>query len=329
MIHVYGPEHVELWCVLEEAGATLDLTVCDAAALGEPREWYTYERDENGHDEWFNRGSEGWTRWAIDNGIAPGQPFRVRLGQPSYSTSYDGEVDADIPEAEVLEIERFTPREVHLAWEHFFMERWRELDERQRQAAVVHERQRTDFDALFLAWDSYFVGNEYFDEMSAPTGALARLCSHHASYYIGNHGTGTAWLWLAEGRDDDGNRDRAFMDLLRNAEKLLPEIPRIEIETLRHACGFGCGRTRSSEGPTCGECRPSYRRLMGITATNGGTLDDTLAQVGEYPERQRRIRQLCRRVRLHHTEFDAAIRLGADDRTIRGVLGLPEPEAAA
>jgi len=100
---------------------------------GSRPEWVEWETDQMGWDgiidpEWEHYADSGcgfklgyrWRNWALQNGIAPFQPFRVWFGEPEYTTSYYGEHDV-FYSWDIDYILPLSPFEVIRRWEHDLM----------------------------------------------------------------------------------------------------------------------------------------------------------------------------------------------------------------
>lgn len=154
-----------------------------------------------------------WAAWALEEGIAPEQPFLLRIGIPRYSRDYYGECDVDYE----YNIERTLPlssQEAFERWTKFFNEVRDDRAALLKQRAKLKELARTDLDALFLRRDVYFSGPSTYDDMAMPNGVSVVLYSSHGQ-----------WTQLASGRDDDGEFKTAMDQLVAEVAKRYPHIP--------------------------------------------------------------------------------------------------------
>lgn len=61
---------------------------------------------------------DGWARWALHRGIAPGQPFLVRLVEPRWSADYWGEWDCHY-DGGLVAVEPWPLERVARQWERY------------------------------------------------------------------------------------------------------------------------------------------------------------------------------------------------------------------
>lgn len=109
MTDVYFDDVVYVWARLLPGGSwgDLDLELYDGPSIGEMPEWFS------DYGEWldgalirYRCGTPSSITWALENGIAPGQPFLLEVGPPrSYRCSWEydeWDVDYDVGLVRVL-----------------------------------------------------------------------------------------------------------------------------------------------------------------------------------------------------------------------------------
>lgn len=78
--------------------------------------WLSFELGENGV-ECLLDADEDRLAWLLQQGLAPGQPFRVRILPPVYTRDYWGEYDCQLGDWVILERAPWTAAEHLRAWE--------------------------------------------------------------------------------------------------------------------------------------------------------------------------------------------------------------------
>ena len=233
---------IYLWHKLVLAADDLEPERCGTVDMGRPPEWMAHEDDLSlyylmgpphlsvTHDR--HSFIETWIRWALEEGLAPGQPFLVRISQPHYSRSYEGEYDVDW-DVDIVRVMPRTPQQALRAWDrtlklvvsyrNAWIKRWDRLKRLQIE----------DTDALCIQTDHYFPSRYGYDEMTPPSGLRVTLCSKHNSMYGQSKGRSHP-AHLISGEDDEGRYDEAFRDLLKNVQKYYPEIPLVTVLAKSH-----------------------------------------------------------------------------------------------
>lgn len=105
LVNIYCPSEVRVWFSMHPDHFREDLCLRERGRdrIGTPPEWFTDDpigRCEEVLDLYGSFRSvdsgEGWvftersTLWALEHGIAPGQPFLVRISEPQWSQDYYG-----------------------------------------------------------------------------------------------------------------------------------------------------------------------------------------------------------------------------------------------
>lgn len=172
LIDVYYPGGDAFrWFTLENGSGCWDMELVDAAeeTVGEldsrieseveQMGWEDLLDIDNWHqtDEYRGRSwRSGKMHWALEHGLAPGQPFLVRFGKPEYSAPsyYDGEVDVTYD----VEFVRALPLDPLVASERWLLclEQWIE-DRDASIAADAHwaHRHQTEVEWMRLHCQTY------------------------------------------------------------------------------------------------------------------------------------------------------------------------------
>lgn len=220
-----------------DSGEDFELELCGE---GDPMpNWLDREIQESGLEElagasnWATDSAvHGWIfcsrrlKWALEKGIAPGQPFLVRTTPPVYSRDYWGETDCDW-DREIVSVLPWSQDEVRDAWGKALETLQRHRDDARGLMEQLHARRTTDVAAMYLQRDRYNVGRP--NDTLWPGGSIVRLCTDHTSI---------DGLWksgsfaLAEGRDDGGNSTAAMENLIGKALVQLPHLTGDQIRAL-------------------------------------------------------------------------------------------------
>lgn len=200
---------------------------CAQRAIGEMPDWWENDIESavglNPFDHEHDVGNltiyMPWLAWAKENGIAPGQPFRLYVPEPSY----DGWGE-DATEDWEYKIERIVPWPARVfteCWMNFY----RKLHARTELAARAYDeatlRVHRNTGAMYLYQSAY---QPSCDAYGFPRGVLLRLCTRISEYipYLDRETSG-GW-YLAEARDDRGDRDKALQQLIDDACARLPAL---------------------------------------------------------------------------------------------------------
>lgn len=160
-----------------------------------------------------------WTEWALRNGVAPYQPFLIKMdGLPTYYATCD-EWDVDFAPWEIVEKEPWSAFEVSRHWEHWFMMRTRYRERARVQMRRLLYLRKHDLNAMYISVDTYWPRGCV--EGCFPDGLRVSLYSRHTSVEGFNK---CAWNSLAEGRDDTGNRGVALNRLIEKVRETLPHL---------------------------------------------------------------------------------------------------------
>jgi len=230
LVDFYDEKECYIWYLFTEEGADLLLEECANEEQGTRPEWLEEEISYAGTDIYdFGGSTECSTHydkegighnatWALENGIAPYQPFRIHLMPPHYyncSWEYPGEVDVDWTwwADRTMRISDF---DASRRWEHWIRERklhfeW--MDDRRRRIdhILAHE-----VESMHLDWELYCGVRS--DDWRSAKGIQVSLKSCAS---IDGRMETKSW---GAGRSDDGDRSEAMRDLLKKVKPRLPHI---------------------------------------------------------------------------------------------------------
>lgn len=165
-----------------------------------------------------------WTEWALREGIAPGQPFRIRVWPPEYSQDYWGEWDCEWYWEHVDKMP-YDNEDTLAAWEAWLKGLWTYRALAREAMHAFREKRRTDVEAMYLHKSFYWPGG-HFDEMTPPGGLSVSLCSKHTQV----EGLGKfSWQELVTARQDDGDHQKA-MEALR--AQVAERFPHVDLDKL-------------------------------------------------------------------------------------------------
>jgi len=230
---VYVEDDCYVWWTLEHEDHDLQLQDACEGSIGLEPDWVIHE--DGGYLEILDTAPEhvsvthdgytfssNWIDWAIQNGIAPGQPFCIRFGKPNYyqcgGYEYPSEWDVEY-DWEIMYVEPWEPERVRKAWEEVLLvnQKWRVESALQRRE---HERRRAlAVGAMAIKWQVYCTSGD---------GWANGISCELVSYYIrGQH-------ILASGRSDKGEHDEAFAKLVETCSKRFPHIDEKTLLAIRN-----------------------------------------------------------------------------------------------
>lgn len=201
-------------------------------------EWLDEEIREQGLDEvvpinhFIHEDSDGcsfrctWLRWGLENGVAPGQPFLVRISKPVYDRDYWGEVDCDW-DREIVHVEPWPLKRSHTSWEKALARLHRNRVEARRDMRRLRELRAADLSAMFL--QRGFFGTGGYEDAQGPRGIFVHLCTSHDRL---RQVSTTGYHRLLSGRDDHGNEASAMRALVRDAAEHFPHLAESQIRSL-------------------------------------------------------------------------------------------------
>jgi hypothetical protein len=230
IVDFYDERECHIWYLFTEEGSDLELEECADEEQGEKPEWLTYEIEYSGHDIYDFGGStethvtfgpEGIGRtatWALENGIAPYQPFRIRIEPPRYyncSWEYPQEMDVEHTWW-VDRVMRISDFDASRRWEHWLADRKMHFEMTDDHSRWKNNILAHTVEWMHLDWNPYHSSKAYRD--GYPDGISVSLVSNG---WIEGHHEHRRW---ASGYSDDGDRDEALRAMLKEAKKQLPHI---------------------------------------------------------------------------------------------------------
>jgi len=215
----FAEKSIYIWFRLVYDGTSdLDPEECGTDEIGGAPQWWV---DEDDHSldtifspTWTHTTHDGhefpdkWLRWALEEGIAPGQPFLVCIKEPRYTRDYYGEYDVEY-DVDIVRVMPRTPTQALRAWSRVLEKIHRYYDAFIEASEKLRALQDTDVSALSLATETCGFGT-----------FRIYLCSKHSTW-----GQSRPWVArLTSGDDKDGDYRKAFLDLLRNTKRYRPGI---------------------------------------------------------------------------------------------------------
>lgn len=169
-----------------------------------------------------------WLVWALENGVAPGQPFLMRFGAPEYrecGNYYEREVDVEY-EAELVRALPMSHAESGERWARAFDQlRMSRMNSIAKSKRIKKERLR-HVDGMYVAFTSFWTG--FYD--GPPNAVRASLCSTYVE--PGDHldHVGSQLLYA---EDNDHNSERALSRLIERVREKLPHITESAIRKMK------------------------------------------------------------------------------------------------
>jgi hypothetical protein len=160
--------------------------------------------------------------WALENGIAPWQPFLIRFGEPEYTGGgYYEPREVDVTyDTELVRVMPWKPESVVKRWERAIRDRDAFIIWKNKRDAEFAKNQRTMTDHMFLRTDVYFArGQRAWDEMEMPAGTRCLLYSDWSDR-PGCKGLGVLMI----GESESGDHAEAMDNLVKAAAKELPHL---------------------------------------------------------------------------------------------------------
>lgn len=229
LVDLYVPEGPAfIWLRWSLRGWDLELVAAGREQVGAEPEWLRHERKYDGFDgivgrPWLLTAETelriGGFHIAARRGLAPGQPFLVRIDPPHvYRTSieYD-EWDVDWT-WEIVRVVAWTLEQSGRSWAQATTRAAERREQHAQEMMALREKRRTDVTAMYILRDRYWPGG--YCEMTPPRGIIARLSTQH-----GHH-------WLGDGRDDGGDWEKALAQLVEHARTELPHLVEEQIRAL-------------------------------------------------------------------------------------------------
>lgn len=221
LVDFFSEKELRLWYRLELTGIRirdgLEPVLCNSAYYmkrreateDQPKLWPDWADeldlgDVLGVNVGYQR--KAWLRWALENGVAPGQPFLIGVTPPDvYRCGYET-VEYDVEwSGELLEVRPLPASLVHKRWAHFLRKAAVEDAVDAQQSMLDHARLERDTGHMYLSGYSYQATS---DSYSWPRGYCIRLCTKSVGGY---------YLELSSGRSDTGDKEEAMRKLCDDA----------------------------------------------------------------------------------------------------------------
>lgn len=232
LVDVFTPLGARVWYRLRAEGPwDLSPEECSVVVYGSCPGWYNQEdelADQIGLEHGSNTYEVGgyayhypWRGWAIEQGIAPGQPFLLAIDKPNFHRSYEGEYDVDWF-IEVVDVVYWSPQRVLQSWEHDFrrLARAQYLAFEDRQLELKQLERNTA--AMYIQHRYYGYGAYSFEPAKGIDLTIQAEPDFGHFYSCGN------------GRDDTGDEAKAMEQLIQSACERNPHLSPEIIRGMRH-----------------------------------------------------------------------------------------------
>lgn len=229
MVDVHLPDQLFLWVKFRVDCNDLEPESCAVESMGRLEPIFENEMDNGGVEGLLyyltSHTERRWMNWALQNGIAPGQPFLIWVGEPHhYSTWTDcgTEYDTDI-DVELVRVLPNTPRRAARSWERALKLITAFEKARDAERKRVHDLELRSLDAMFIRCDLYWPSRYGYDDMTPPSGVSFTIHSDHRKIpsLKGGHSWGGQ---IASARDDDGNHETVLKRLVVAAQAVVPAL---------------------------------------------------------------------------------------------------------
>lgn len=176
-------------------------------------------------EEYGRKWHQPWRNWAIENGVAPGQLFCVEVTEPEVHKSGWEEVEYDIEwSAELLEVAPISPASAIKRWEHDLRQtaryRLAHVHEAELNAKIID----SDVASMYIQQSLYSPSRSA--DWEVPSGRCLSLQTSRRLFPC------AATSMDTQGRDDDGNFNKAMARFIENACKANPRLSPELIKTL-------------------------------------------------------------------------------------------------
>lgn len=222
-----------VWMVLEAYGSDLELMQLPVDTVGDFSEVLKEEISAAGVEALLSCSFRmiakyedsflwSWTQFALLKGIAPGQPFLIEVGEPTYTQDYYGECDMEL-RSRVVKVLPWPQDRVAAAWVSHLTEYDRCMAATVAERAKVARERIEKVEFMGLKYSLYFAPDQSaLDDMEMPGGIRTILYSRW-------NGEGQP-LWdapLHSCEDDNGKLEVAKQRL---KDWVLSEHPHITAE---------------------------------------------------------------------------------------------------
>ena len=232
-LDVYDEDYCYVWCAWVPDGTwDVDFERIDHDSVGTVPSWWEWARE--GLDDYSmgkptsDRDGRGLkvVDWLLREGIAPGQPFRCRVGCPTSTVSHtqDGTEYDDEYDVEIVEVYPWPAKRVLASFLRF--RRNAVLSAQEVEASILARDQalRSSRD-LRVVYDVYFTrGQSTYDDMCVPNGVSVRLESKIPDLPF--------YTPIAHARSDEGSHAKALFRLQAEVLVTLPALGDIDVTKL-------------------------------------------------------------------------------------------------
>ncbi len=215
-----------MWLVFVDGGFDLDLEEYRfVEERGQLPEWARESLSMDGWEGILETRLEG-VAWAKHEGLAPGQPFLLKLEKPVYThySSFEGdEWDCEWP-WKILKKLPLSETTINRRWVQIEKSIAAFEAARKAKEQALRDLQLSDIDAFYLTTETYICG--YHDDM--PSGIRVNLVSKHTGHKVGGG------CRLFSGDDPGGSFDNALEDLATQLKKSPLKLSMEQLRTLPH-----------------------------------------------------------------------------------------------
>jgi hypothetical protein len=242
LVDVFFPHgDVFRWFTLEFAGDGLEVEEAAVDEIGGPmHEHLEFEVENTGWVDMMNLPwqSKVLPSWALQEGIAPGQPFLFRFGKPhvfSCGSYYEPEYDVEY-DTEIVRVEPWSDTQAVQAWDKFFEQRDEYLDYMDECKERLARDKLVRVDHMYLTGPNTFTTTGYYDTW--PRGVRYNLCSNYKvqpnvyDHVRGFHPPNTRAGILVSGEDEKGDSKKAMANLIEKAIEMMPHLTEEQIRAL-------------------------------------------------------------------------------------------------
>lgn len=239
LVSIFSEELVYMWYILdygdyvenEPFPEDLYLMRLDTDSVGIQPEWLDEEEGDLGPDFFVEPGwstedtGEGWVfittwaRWGLMNGIAPRQPFLVRIEKPIWRIDYWGEADVEIC-WDMIYVKKISEFEKCIRWERFFEHRAKYREQSINKMRYLESVRANDKSAMYISYNVY-------GGYRSPVEYSVCLNSKHTNIIGLNK---TTWPSIAEGRGK--TREEAFNNMVSSAKFRTIGLTKKQIERM-------------------------------------------------------------------------------------------------
>jgi hypothetical protein len=237
LVNLYTDTEVRIWYQLWLAREDLYPEPCAVGDIGEPPEWLgemdldilvsissTYKEIEVGEGEEKHCFSYPWVQWGLEHGLAPRQPFQLRIFAPEYSV-----VGWECPEwdeewtYEICDRAPLSNEVAAIRWSRFMKHARLSRETIVKQLKEARVQQLQDVKSMYLHYSWYWAHGSYYDEMCPPDGVSVTLQTRNEGKIKYHPWRGCSWC-LGQGRDNDGKNEVALGKLIEEVTRKYPHL---------------------------------------------------------------------------------------------------------